>query len=199
MEKIYITSVERQKKNKQRFNIFVDGEYSASLGDEACARFGIKAGAEVEKEKLKEAVAEDNERYAFDLGADMLSFSMRTKKEIAKKLEEKGIEKEAAEAAINKLESYGYLGDEEYAQSYVREAYSSGKSRRAAEYGLREKGIGSALIAEAMKEYTYEMEKEITKKLIETMRKSKDRRQISAALARRGFDFGIISSLLSEE
>lgn len=198
MEKLIISSVEPQKKNKRRFNIYVDGEYCASLGEEACARFSIKDGALLYADALKEAVAQDNERYAFDLGADMLSYSMRTRREVENRLRDKGVDKDAAEAAINKLISYGYINDEEYASRYVQSAMSSGKSRRAAEYGLLEKGVKRETASEAIKVYTYEAEREIAKKAMESMNKNKDKKKIASSLARRGFDFCIITSLLSE-
>ena len=199
MEKILISSVEPQKRNKRRCNIYVDGEYYASLGEDDCARLSLKEGALVSEEALKEAVARDNERHAFDLGAEMLSYGMRTRREVENRLKKKGVDAAAAESAINKLISYGYINDAEYAARYVQIAAANGKSRRAAEFGLREKGIDRETVSEAMKGYTCEMEYEAAKKNVETMRKHMDARRISAALARRGFDFGIIASLLPEK
>jgi SOS response regulatory protein OraA/RecX len=87
-----------------------------------------------------------------------------------------------------------------YAKEFVDSAMASGKSRRAAEYALKEKGVGRPVIAQAMSAFTYEDELEIAKKsAIALKRQNKDRRQAFAALARRGFDYEIISAVLSED
>ncbi len=200
MENVLITAVEPQKKKKDRYNVFVDGEYFASLGAEACAVFGVRAGESISELRLKEAIAQDNERYAFDSGLALLARSMRTKKEVEKRLAEKNIDEGAISAAIKKLEEYGYINDSEYAGEYVQSAIRSGKPRRAAEYALREKGIERGVLDEAIKAYTREAEEETARKAAQALRRGgKDNKQIWAALARRGFDYDIIGSCLSEE
>ncbi len=200
MENILVTEVEPQQKKKDRYNIYVGGEYYASLGAEACAVFGVQSGGEISEEKLKEAIASDNERYAFDSAVAILARGMRTRKEIETRLLEKNIDADAIDAAIAKLEGYGYINDAKYAEEFVQSAIRSGKPRRAAEYALREKGIERIVIENALAVYTREVEEETAKKTVETLlRSGKDKKQIWAALARRGFDYDIIGSCLSEE
>lgn len=200
MENVVVTAVEPQKKRKDRYNIFVDGEYFASLGAEACAVFGVRSGEEMSEERLREAVAQDNERYAFDSAIALLARGMRTRSEVESKLAERKIDADAIAAAIEKLEGYGYIDDAEYASEYVQSAICSGKSRRAAEYALREKSVARAVIDAALSEYTREVEEDIVKKSAAALfRGGKDKKQIWAALARRGFDYEIIGSCLSEE
>ncbi|MGE5494646.1 MAG: RecX family transcriptional regulator [Burkholderiales bacterium] len=200
MGNVLITAVEPQKKNKERYNIFVDGEYFASLGAESCAVYGVKSGETISEEKLAEAVKRDNERYAFDATAKYLEYGMRTKREVECRLADKNIGADAIAAAIEKLESYGYIDDFAYAREYVQSAMAQGKSRRAAEYALKEKGIERNAAAEAMSAYSCDDEMRIAKKLAQDLkRQKKDRRQAYAALARRGFDYDIISAVLSED
>jgi regulatory protein len=200
MENVLVTAVEPQKKKKDRFNIFVGGEYFASLGAEACAVFGVRSGEEISEHTLREAILKDNERYAFDTAVGLISHSMRTRREIETRLEERSIDADAASAAIAKLEGYGYINDAEYAKEYVQSAIRSGKSRRAAQFALREKGIERGVIDAALSEYTRDIEEETAKSSVETLKRSgKDKKQIWAALARRGFDYDIISSVISEE
>lgn len=200
MEKLLISALEPQKKNSERYNVFVGGEYYASLGAESCVVYGVRAGEEISEEALKAAVAGDNERYAFDSAAKLLTYSMRTRKELEQKLFEKGIDAAAIEAALDKLESYGYINDLGYAQEFVQSSICSGKSRRVTEYMLREKGIARNVIDEAMKAYTYEVEAAAAEKAVTALRRQrKDRRHMFAALARRGFDYEIIGKVLPED
>lgn len=200
MEKVLITAIEPQKKNKDRYNIFADGEYFASLGAESCVVFGVKSGEEINADRLREAVASDNERYAFDSAAKFLEYGMRTKREVEQKLAEKNIDADAIAAAVKKLGSYGYIDDEAYAKEFVESAMSSGKSRRATEYALKEKGVERKTVAEVMSAFSYDAELEIAKKCALVLkRQKKDRRQAFAALARRGFDYDIISAVITED
>ena len=101
---------------------------------------------------------------------------------------------------LKKLEGYGYIDDSEYAAEYVKSAISSGKSRRAAEYKLKEKGVSPAVISAAMKEYTEETEVKAAENSVAAMRRAKKNdKQIYAALSRRGFSYGIINSLIKED
>lgn len=200
MGNVLITAVEPQKSGKERYNIFVDGEYFASLGAESCVVFGVKSGEQISEATLKQAIASDNERYAFDSAAKFLEYGMRTKREVEQRLAEKNIDAGAIEVAVSKLESYGYIDDAAYAREYVESAISSGKSRRAAEYALKEKGVDRKAITEAMNAFTYDDELEIAKRnVLSLKRQKKDRRQMFASLARHGFDYDIISAVLSED
>ena len=206
-EKLLISSIEPQKKKKDRYNIYIDGEYMASLGAEAIVTFGLREGMLVDAETLKEAVSKDNAQYAFDSAASLLSHKMRTRSELKDRLTQRGIDEAAVEAAINKLSAYGYVDDLAYAKDYVQSAVHTGRwGRKAVEYRLAEKGLEREVIAEAMTEYTEEDEKRIVRAQIAGMTgKSsgmdarKQRQKIYASLARHGFDYGVINTLLSED
>lgn len=206
-EKCVISAVEPQKKRRDRYNIYVDGEYSASLGAETLVTFGIRVGTAIELGMLKEAVSKDNAQYAFDSAAKLISHKMRTRSELADRLKERGIEEQAVEIALDKLASYGYVDDMAYAKEYVQSAVLTGRwGRRAVEYRLKEKGLEQGVIDEAMEQYTEDDEKDIVRKQLQAAVSRlknddvrKQRQKIYAALARHGFDFGVISALLSEE
>ena len=201
--RILISAVSPQKKKKDRYNIYVDGEYTASLGAEACAVFGIKTGAEVDADVLAKATLQDNTRYAFDSAISMLAHKMRTQLEISTRLADRGITDEAITAAMKKLIGYGYVDDAAYAEEYVDTAIAAANyGRRVIAYKLKEKGIDDALIETALAVYTYETEKKIAGKHVEKLRAKyandkTARRKMFAALARRGFDFDMINTLLS--
>ncbi|MCM1273014.1 MAG: recombination regulator RecX [Clostridium sp.] len=58
---------------------------------------------------------------AFDTAAYYLTFKNRTRKELEDKLTDKGYCTADIEEAINKLELYGYIDDENYVLSYIRD------------------------------------------------------------------------------
>ncbi|MDE6024590.1 MAG: recombination regulator RecX [Lachnospiraceae bacterium] len=57
---------------------------------------------------------------AFDTAVYYLTFKDRTKKELADKLTDKGYSSADIDNAINRLELYGYINDENYALSYIK-------------------------------------------------------------------------------
>ena len=202
-----VSAVEPQKKNKNRYNVFVDGEYTASLGAEALVTFGIREGAAVNTDTLKEAVSRDNAQYAFDSAVKLIAHKMRTRAELKDRLTERGIDEAAVEDAMDKLASYGYVDDAAFAGEYVRSAMQTGRwGRKAVEYRLKDKGIEPNVIDEALKEYTEEDEKRIARKQLQAaagrlkgVEARKARQKEYAALARHGFDYSVISELLEAE
>ncbi len=205
--KLLISAVLPQKRKKDRYNIFIDGEYAASLGSESCVVFGIKTGALIDEGVFLKAIQSDNTKYAFDSAVFLLSHKMRTIHEITTKLAAKKIDEGAIDAAVEKLKEYGYLNDEEYAKEYVQSAILAAKyGRKVIEYKLKSKGISDEFIELAMRGFTFDIEKAIAEKNLSSLiKKHKDedtmtqRRKIYAALSRRGFNYDIINTLLSED
>ena len=201
-EKLTISAVEPQKRKKERFNIYADGDYVASLCAQTLVTFKLQTGTQIDAQTLANAVLQDNIQYAFDSAAALLAHKMRTRSELAHRLSDRGIGDEAIESALKKLESYGYVDDMAYAAEYVRSAVAEGRlGRRAVEYRLGEKGLSREVIEEAMELYTEKDEKEAAQKMLRLLLSrnagADKKRKAYAALARHGFDYGIINTLLS--
>ncbi len=206
-EIIIISAVEPQKKKKDRYNIYAGGDYICSLGAESIVVFGIKEGAEIDIENLRNAVDADNTQYAFDSAVNLLSFKMRTKKEIRDKLLLKKIDGEAVEKAIKKLESYGYIDDKKYAELFVESAVSEARyGKKVVEYKLKQKGIDEGNIEKAMEKFSEDKERETASGYYLTLKAKyageeamKRRSKIYSNMARRGFTYDIINSLITED
>lgn len=205
--KYVISAIEPQKKKKDRYNIFIDGEYSCSLGADSCVVFDIKPGREISEDELKHVVMSDNTQFAFDSAISLLSFKMRTKAELTEKLARRKIDEQAIEAAITKLKQYGYVNDEQYADEYVQSSIRAGRyGKKVIAFKLKQKGIDKQTIENVMQAFSSEEEKQAAKKQFVSLYKKyrnedayKKRTKIFAALARRGFDYDIINTLFSEE
>ncbi len=206
MEEILtITAIEPQKKKKDRYNIYANGEYVASLGAEAVVRMNMKTGAAVSQSALDAAVLEDNIQYAFDCAVSLLSHSIRTRGELVQRLRERGIADAAIEPAMDKLAAYGYVDDADYAKEFVQSAVSVGRwGRIAVSHRLQEKRLDRALIDDAMAAYTDEDERRNARRQLDSLMKGtivderKLRQKAFAALTRHGFSYDTISSLFSE-
>jgi len=142
-----VTEVSICKRNKNRVNVYTDGEFAFACYNETAVKNGLKKGAHISAAMAGEIAAEDGRLYAFNVALKYVASKMRTQKEIENKLKEKKIEAGVIADTLGKLEEYGYIDGEEYARIYAAEL--------SAKYGekmvinkLVERGIDRGLAAE---------------------------------------------------
>ena len=100
-----------------------------------------------------------NEVYekAKDAALTYLSYGMRTEKQMRTKLKEKGFDKEQdtciIDDVIDFLKEYKFLDDEKYAVSYIEYAQAKGHGMIKIKSELKNRGIDSFVIEDAVYEY----------------------------------------------
>ena len=98
---------------------------------------------------------------AYDCALNLLSYRDFSKQKMQERLQQKGADEEQAEEAIEKLQEYGLINDERYANR-VYEGWLNkrcyGRQHLAAE--LAKRGIDSELSQEIMARFTPELEAE---------------------------------------
>lgn len=168
-----ITKIESQKKNQHRFNLYLNHEFWLGVSEETLIKFLIIKGKEID-ELQKLAIEEyENVQKLYHQVLNYLSYSLRTKQEIEKYIEEHldpTLENRLCyqESIIKKLESMGYIDDLNYAKSYVRtQALIAYKGPNLIKYELMHKGIEEALIHNALFEYSDQQQFENIVKLSE--------------------------------
>ncbi|MBQ9790529.1 MAG: RecX family transcriptional regulator [Clostridia bacterium] len=193
-----ITEISSQK-NKKRVNVFVDGEFVSGLSFESAVKHGLKTGKVIDEGKLKLIIEESEVSSAFEAALGMIAITSKSSKEIKDKLARKGFNESVIQKAIDKLKEYRYLNDAEFAKAFVRSF--PGKSRRELESKLKQKGILAEDMAEALAEIDEESEKDgalayARKYLRGKEWNEKTKNNLFAGLARKGFSFDIISSVI---
>src|SRR5690625_7953777 len=97
MEKIF--RITTQKKNKQRYNIFLTHEkgdqYSFSVDEAILIEYRLHKGMELSKDLIEKLKENDNFYKSYSLAINYLSYRMRTKKEM--RSEERRVGKERRE------------------------------------------------------------------------------------------------------
>lgn len=68
-----ITAIEAQKRNKDKVNLYLDGEFACSLTAESVVRARLKIGQELSEEKLREILATSETELAFKKALDYIS------------------------------------------------------------------------------------------------------------------------------
>ncbi len=143
-----ITALRAQKRNKERVNVYIDGEFAFGLNmmDAATLRTGqILTEAEITRLQHGDAVVK-----AVDAAANYLSYRPRSNAEVRRKLNKK-YDPEVVEAAMMRLTDLGYLDDAAFARFWVenRDTFKP-RGPLALRMELRKKGVPDAIIREAI-------------------------------------------------
>lgn len=201
-----ITSIEVQKKNKDRVNVFVDYEFAFACNMELIYKEGISKGSIIDEERIKEIVYKEEKLKAKSTALKILERTLKTESEIREKLTERGYDENITEETIEFLKSYNFINDENYVKLFVKEKLKS-KGKNKIKFDLQQKGVDSHLISEAFLEISDDVEhlkaKELCIKKYNILKKSTDdERKIKEKLFRylvsRGYDFSLSNGIIKE-
>lgn len=147
-----ITDITEQVKNKGRFSVFINGEFSFGISDFDLLRLSLKVGQEISDEYLQEIISSLDESKCLEYASSLVTSKMYTEKNIRDKLKTKGYSTLSINNAINKLKEYKYIDDYFYAETYIDETkhkFGAYKIRQK----LYEKGVPSSIIDACMVEF----------------------------------------------
>jgi regulatory protein len=199
-----ITGIEPQQRRRERVSLFLDGEFALGVHAEVALACGWRVGQRVTVEELRAVAHREELRRARDAALRLLGVRARSRAELAARLARKGYEPEVVEPTLVALAGAGLLDDEAFAQAWVRRRVGGrglGRQRVAAE--LRAKGVDRETAAEALGELTEDVEYAQALEwaanraaALEGEEPHDRRRKLSAALARRGYNWDICARVL---
>lgn len=135
-----ITSIEAQAKNKERVNVYLDGEFFKGVSLETVLKHRLKAGAELTDEELTRVFSDEERTRALEKAAGYVAKSFKTKKQVKDYLVKKGFSEELAWECVDKLKEYGYIDDQEYSKRFI-ETTAKTQGLKMMEYKLMQKGV----------------------------------------------------------
>jgi len=192
-----VTDLKRQKKNESRINVYLDGEYFTSADEVVLYKAGIKTGSEVETTVIAKLLKADDNQKAFDFALKYLTYRLRAKKEINSYLSQKGFDEGIIEETIEKLEHYGYVDDEKFANLYVQsQKHRYGKKK--IEYNLRQFGVSEEIISKTCNSDDINALKKIAQKY-RNLHKDCSEQKLASHLVSKGFEWDLVKSILKEE
>lgn len=201
-----ITKIEKQKKNRTRYNVGLDGGFAFGLYDETILKFGLRTGDELEDEKITEIKEYDEFNYGKKIAYSFLSYRQRSKKELTKKLKDKRISKSGIDKIIKLLEEQKFINDSTYAKMYLESKIrNKPMGKRLLQNKLFEKGIDKDIAEKTLNEnYSEEKEMDSAKKLLEKYTKkikgkdaNEKKQKCYRYLISRGFDFEIVNKVVN--
>ncbi|HRC80292.1 MAG TPA: RecX family transcriptional regulator [Sedimentibacter sp.] len=156
-----ITKIEYQKKNKERFNIYLDDEYGFSVDISILIDYSLKKGMVLDDALIGDILRAEEKISVYNYGISVLSRCAKSECELRLKMQSKGFEPDLIEKAIKTLKEQKYLDDERYCEMYIRDKTNlSNNGVRKIKEALYYKGIAKEIINEKIKMITPESEEE---------------------------------------
>lgn len=195
-----ITAVEPRKKGLSA--LYIDGEFAMKLDTETLLAHRFDVGREITDEQLHACVQDSDSKRCKDKALWLISFRDHSRKELIDKLRSDYSDESCAKA-VARLEELGLVNDERYARRYTADLIQIKRlSERGVRQKLYEKGIDRDLIDEILEETVIDEKEQIRavieKKYARSLHDEKGQRRCVNALARLGFGYSEIKSVMSE-
>ena len=195
-----ITAIVVQKKNPNRVNVHLDGEFAFGLARITAA--WLKVGQELDEKKIGQLQAEDSKEWALQQALLFLSYRARSESEIRKNLHKHEIPDAVIDETLERLRNEGLVNDEEFATAWVENRSTfRPRSRRMLAMELRQKGLDDESMQPALEDVddealAYEAAQKRAPRFAE-LEWDEFRKKLSGFLARRGFSYSVIAPVIS--
>lgn len=186
-----IEKLEPSRHVQGRFLVWLEGEREPlRVTENEVASFALYSGRTLEEEELAELRQAGGLSSAKARGARMLGERPLSKRELIRRLEQKGDAPEHAQAAADWLEEIGALNELDYARSVVRHYTARGYGGQKLRQEFQRRGIAREFWDQALEEQSDPVER-VTAFLKKKLRGQQDDpkavKRTTDALLRRGF------------
>lgn len=201
-----ITSIEEQKRNTDRVNIYINNEFAFACYKELVYKEGLKKDLEIELEALKEIIIKEDFMKCKSSALNVVQKTYKTEKEMEDKLLEKGYNKEVVEKTLDFLKEYNFINDEKYTAMYAKDR-SKTEGKNKIKYSLIKKGVDKNIIENTLETIDSDIEEEIAYKLaVKKYRLLKNKendqyklnQKIYRFLVGKGYDYDLVKSIVKK-
>jgi regulatory protein len=204
-----VTQVERQKKNPQRFNIFLDGVFAFGADEDLVVNFRLLPGKEFPQSDLEKLLYEAEVGKLMERMYRLFNVRQRSEREVRdyfrklnfkRKMEDwDTISDLVVDQVIERLKRKSMINDEAFARSWVdARRRSKRKGSIAIKAELMQKGVDREVINQVLSE---EVVDEVKMALESLEKKSKNwqslpdmefKKKAYQYLLRQGFEYGVV-------
>jgi regulatory protein len=196
-----ITALEVQKRDTDRVNVFLDGEFAFGLPLVEAA--SLRKGQVLSEEQIAALRDVDDTTRALDRAVKLLARRPYSTAEIRRYLASKETALPVIEEVLARMEQLGYLDDRAFAQFWIesRERFKP-RGTHALRHELREKGISQEIIEDVFAEFdahdsAYRAAQEKVRRL-RGVTQNDFRNKVGSFLARRGFGYDIVREVIDQ-
>ncbi|NHN28306.1 recombinase RecX [Paenibacillus sp. S3N08] len=201
-----ITKIERQKRAKDRYNLFIDEQFVFSIHEDVLIKYRLAKGSVINGEEMLLIVQAQDRQQAYLDAIRLLSFRLRSEYELKVRLKQKNYEPPTIEDTIDRLRREQYIDDSLFAEQLTEQRiHSHKKGRNWIKQELQQKGLRKEHITKALEqidevtEYTNAFTL-IHKKYGASLSPDTDVRNIQrkaiSLLQRRGYSFSVVSRVM---
>jgi regulatory protein len=189
-----VTRLEPQKKNPQRLNVYLDGEFA--FGISRAAAPWLEEGHQLSQQKIDDLQQKDLFESAYQRALNYLSYRPRSEKEIRQNLLKHKIPDETISAVLDRLRTSSLVDDRDFAAQWVENRIRfKPRGKRALSSELFQKGISNEIIDQTLtgideESLAFELARSKSRKFME-LEEAAYKKKIIGLLARRGFPYPI--------
>jgi regulatory protein len=194
-----ITALKQQKRNRQRVNVYLDGEYAFGLARIVAA--WLQVGLEISEDKIAQLKSDDRRETAYQRALNLLKYRPRTETEIRKKLRKNEYDESDIEYVIDRLQRSDLVNDEAFAYSWVENRSEfRPRGKRALSYELRQHGVAPNIIEKVVE--TVDEEELAYRAALKRARRLKNlefkdfRKKMYSHLSQRGFGYDVVAPVI---
>lgn len=195
-----ITALVVQRKNPNRVNVHLDGEFAFGLPRLVAA--WLRVGQELGEEKIEQLVAEDGRERALQQAMLFLSYRARSEAEICQNLRKHEYPEPVIQQTLERLRQDGLANDDQFAQAWVENRNTfRPRSRRMMAMELKQKGLADEAIQSAIEHVDDEASAYEAAHKRAARFKGLEwidfRKKLSEFLARRGYSYAVIAPVVT--
>ena len=212
-----ITQVEPQRKNPNRFNIFLDGVFAFGADEDTVVNYRLIVGKEIPPEQLPKILFETEIGKLMERMYVLFSRRQRSEKEVRGYLRNLSFKRKikaqeelselVIESLIQRLKQKGILNDEQFAKSWVEARRRSKKTGKIAlKFELYQKGFNKDLIEGSLEDISEESEEKLATQALDKKLKVwqnlpylERKKKALEFLVRRGFDYSLAKDVVEKE
>ena len=188
------TALKFQKKNKDRVNLFLDGEYALAISFETAT--SLRRGQQLSDEQIDQLRQDGEQNRAYHQALHFLGYRPRSRTEVTRRLEKHGHDDALVQSVLGRLVDEGHVDDAEFARFWVENRIRfRPRSVLALRHELRQKGVPRSVIEAAVTDVDEQSAAwdAIAKKASRwrTLDEHQFLQKAAAYLSRRGFSYDI--------
>ncbi len=209
-----ITSVESQKKNPKRFNVFLDGQFGFGANEDLVVEHRLITGKILTSEQVDKLLFEAEVGKLMERVMGLINIRARSEKEIRdylrtlsfkRKVKQKEeISDIAIDLLINKLKQKRLISDEDFARAWVESRQKNKKKGKVAiKQELYQKGIAKEIIEEIMEKTSQDSEEVLAEQAIlkrirlwEKLENLEFKKKALEYLLRKGFEYEVAKTVV---
>ncbi|UXR71024.1 recombination regulator RecX [Staphylococcus sp. IVB6240] len=198
-----ITKIEVQKKNQERFNLYIDGAFKEGISMDTLVELNLKKGDQVDEARLERILEREHQQQANNDAIQYLSYRKRTRHEISSHLAGKDYSETVIAQAIAYCERLRLIDHEDYVESLKNTMLrTTDKGPEIFLQKLYKAGIEAPLIEAGVARYKEEQSLECVCQIADKIKRQKKgpnakvRQHVQQSLMQKGYHMDTIHSVV---